>query len=127
MKLLIYAMVGGALGSGARHLVNVGMGRWLGVGGFPWWTLSINVTGCLLMGVLIEVLALKLQGSTDLRTLLATGVLGGYTTFSAYSLDFAVLMQRHEHLQAALYLIGSVAMSIAAIYAGLWLTRWLLT
>jgi CrcB protein len=66
MKLLFYAMAGGALGSGARHLVNVGMGRWLGPG-FPWWTFCVNVTGCFLMGVLIESLALKFQGSTDLR------------------------------------------------------------
>ena len=97
MKLLLYAMAGGALGSGARHLVNVGMGRWLGPG-FPWWTFVVNVSGCFLMGVLIESLALKFQGSTDLRTLLATGVLGGYTTFSAFSLDFSYLMQRGDHL-----------------------------
>jgi fluoride exporter len=126
MKLLFYAMAGGALGSGARHLVNIGMGRWLGAG-FPWWTLFVNVTGCFLMGVLVESLALRFHGSTELRTLLATGVLGGYTTFSAFSMDFAFLVQRHEQVQAALYLVGSVVVSILAFYAGLWLTRWLLT
>jgi fluoride exporter len=126
MRLLVWAVVGGALGSGARHLVNVGMGRLLGAG-FPWWTLFVNVSGCFLMGVLIEALALKFQGSQDLRTFLATGVLGGYTTFSAFSMDFAHLMQRHDHLQALLYLAGSVALSILALYAGLWLTRWVLT
>jgi CrcB protein len=126
MKLLLYAMIGGALGSGARHLVNVGFGRWLGMG-FPWWTFFVNVSGCLLMGVVIESLALKFQGSADLRTFLATGILGGYTTFSAFSLDFAFLMQRHEQMQAALYLVGSVALSILALYAGMSLTRWLLT
>ena len=126
MKLLLYAMAGGALGSGARHLVNVGMGRWLGMG-FPWWTFFVNVLGCGLMGVVIESLALKFQGSADLRTFLATGILGGFTTFSAFSMDFAFLMQRHEHMQAALYLLGSVALSILALYAGMSLTRWLLT
>jgi fluoride exporter len=126
MKLLVWAMVGGALGSGARHLVNVGLGRWLGAG-FPWWTLFVNVSGSLLMGVLIESFALKLQGSQDLRTFLATGVLGGYTTFSAFSMDFAHLVQRHDYLQAGLYLAGSVIVSILALYAGLWLTRWVLT
>lgn len=126
MKLLVWAMVGGALGSGARHLVNVGLGRWLGAG-FPWWTLFVNVTGSLLMGILIESFALKLQGSQDLRTFLATGVLGGYTTFSAFSMDFAHLMQRHDYLQAGLYLAGSVMVAILALYAGLWLTRWALT
>ena len=126
MKLLLYAMAGGALGSGARHLVNVGAGRWLGMG-FPWWTFIVNVLGCGLMGVLVEALALKFHGSVDVRTFVATGILGGFTTFSAFSLDFAVLLQRHEQMQAALYLVGSVALSILALYAGMHLTRWLLT
>jgi CrcB protein len=125
MKHLLYAMIGGALGSGARHAVNVGLGRWLGAG-FPWWTLFVNVTGCFLMGALIETLALRFNASQDLRILLATGVLGGYTTFSAFSLDFSFLMQRHEYLPAAGYLIGSVALSILGLYAGLWLVRTLL-
>ena len=108
MKHLLYAMAGGALGSGARHLVNVGMGRWLGPG-FPWWTFFVNVVGLLPHGrPRSSALALKFHGSIDLRTFLATGVLGGFTTFSAFSLDFAFLMQRQEHMQAALYLVGSV-------------------
>ena len=78
------------------------------------------------MGVLVESLALKFHGSIDLRTFLATGFLGGFTTFSAFSLDFASLMQRQEHMQASLYLIGSVALSILALYAGMSVTRWLL-
>ena len=127
MKLLLWAMVGGALGSGARHAVNVGFGRWLGTGGFPWWTLSINIVGCFLMGALIEAMALRFSGSPELRTFFATGVLGGFTTFSAFSLDFATLAGRSEHLQAGLYLVVSVAASIAAFYAGLWLVRWLPT
>jgi CrcB protein len=126
MKFLLYAMAGGALGSGARHLVNVGMGRWLGAG-FPWWTFTVNVTGCFLMGALIEALALRFQGSMELRTFLATGILGGYTTFSAFSLDFSFLMQRGEHVAAGLYLAGSVGLSILGLYAGLWLTRLVLT
>jgi CrcB protein len=125
VKHLLYAMAGGAIGSGARHLVNVGFGRWLGIG-FPWWTFFVNVVGCGLMGILIESLALKFHGSIDLRTFLATGFLGGFTTFSAFSLDFASLMQRQEHMQASLYLIGSVALSILALYAGMSVTRWLL-
>jgi CrcB protein len=123
MKLLMWAMVGGALGSGARHAVNVGFGRWVGTGGFPWWTLSVNVVGCCLMGVLVEVLAQKFSGSQEMRTFFATGVLGGFTTFSAFSLDFATLVGRNEQLQAVAYLVASVAASIAAFYAGLWLMR----
>jgi fluoride exporter len=119
-------MAGGALGSGARHLVNVGVGRWLGAG-FPWWTFFVNVAGCFLMGVLVEALALKFNGSADLRVFVATGILGGFTTFSAFSLDFAVLVGRNEPLQAGLYLAGSVALSILALYAGMHATRVLLT
>ena len=126
MKLLLYAMAGGALGSGARHLVNVGMSRWLGPG-FPWWTFCVNVSGLLPDGRADRSLALRFQGSTDLRTLLATGVLGGYTTFSAFSLDFSYLMGRGDHLAAGLYLFGSVGLSILGLYAGLWLTRFVLT
>lgn len=125
MKLFLYAMAGGALGSGTRHLINVGLGRWLGAG-FPWWTFLVNVTGCFCMGVLIELLALRYNASADLRTFLATGVLGGYTTFSAFSLDFVTLMGRQEHAAAAFYVIGSVALSLLGVYAGLWLIRTLL-
>ncbi len=127
MKLLVWAMIGGALGSGARHAVNVGFGRWLGTAAFPWWTLFVNIVGCMLMGVLVEALALKLKGSPELRTFLATGVLGGFTTFSAFSLDVAFLMGRNEHLLAGLYLAASVVATIAAFYLGLGVMRWLLT
>lgn len=125
MKLLLFAMAGGALGSGARHLMNIGIGRLAGAG-FPWWTFLINISGCFLMGVLIELLALKFDSSTDLRTFLATGVLGGYTTFSAFSLDFVTLMGRQEYGAAGFYVAGSVVLSLLGVYAGLWLTRSLL-
>jgi len=126
MRLLLLAALGGALGTGARHLVNVGFGRWLGAG-FPWSTLFVNLAGGFLMGVLIEALALKFAGSLELRTLLATGVLGGFTTFSAFSMDFVVLLERQELFLAAVYVAASVVMSILALYAGLSLTRLALT
>ena len=126
MRLLLLAALGGAAGSAARHLVNVGFGRWLGAG-FPWSTLFVNVAGGFLMGVLIEALALKFSGSLELRTLLATGVLGGFTTFSAFSMDFVVLVQREELALAAAYVAASVACSILALYTGLVLTRLALT
>lgn len=125
MKLLLYAMAGGALGSGVRHLTNIGIGRLAGPG-FPWWTFAINISGCFLMGVLIELLALKYDSSPELRTLLATGVLGGYTTFSAFSLDFVTLMSRHDYVGAGFYVVGSVVLSLIGVYAGLWLIRALL-
>jgi len=73
------------------------------------------------------VLALKFKASLDLRAFIATGILGGFTTFSAYALDFATLVGQQVRLLAALYLLGSVVLSIAALYTGLWLTRWLCT
>lgn len=126
MRLLLLATLGGAIGTAARHLVNVGFGRWLG-SGFPWSTLFVNVAGGFLMGALIEALALRYNGSLELRTLLATGVLGGFTTFSAFSLDFVVLLQRQELFLVALYVAGSVVLSILALYAGLLLVRLALT
>lgn len=122
MRLLLYAAAGGAIGTAARHLANVGFGRWLG-GGFPWSTLFVNVAGGFLMGALIEALALRFDGSLELRTFLATGILGGFTTFSAFSMDAVLLIQRGETATAALYVGASVALSILALLAGLWFVR----
>ena len=122
MKLLLLASAGGAIGAGGRYLVNIGMGRWLGPG-FPWSTLSVNVIGSLLMGLVIEAFALRFQGSMEARTFLTTGVLGGFTTFSAFSLDFATLIERKQQLTAGMYLAGSVGISIFALFAGMALMR----
>ena len=118
MRLLLLACAGGAIGAGLRHLVNTGAVRLLGIG-LPWGTVVVNVAGSFLMGFLVEALALRFDGSPELRVFLATGILGGLTTFSAFSLDFAVLLQRGDHLAAALYLAGSVVISILALFAGL--------
>ena len=126
MRLLMLATVGGAIGAGARHLVNIGFGRWLGPH-FPWSTVFINIVGSLLMGVVIEALALRFSGSLELRTFLATGILGGFTTFSAFSLDAVTLIQRGDMSSAALYIGGSVMLSILGLYAGLSLARAVLT
>ena len=126
MRLLLFAAAGGAIGAGARHLVNIGLGRALGTG-FPWSTLFVNISGSLLMGMLIEALALRFNVSPEMRTLLVTGVLGGFTTFSAFSLDFAVLIERGETVSALVYALGSVAASIGALFVGLSLVRAILT
>ncbi len=122
MRLLLYAAAGGAIGTVARHLANVGFGRWLGAG-FPWSTLFVNVVGGFLMGAVIEALALRFDGSLELRTFIATGILGGFTTFSAFSMDAVLMMQRGETAMAAVYIGASVVLSIMALLAGLWLTR----
>lgn len=126
MKFLLLAVAGGALGSGARHLVNVGFGSWSD-GGFPWATLTVNIVGCFLMGVLIEALTLRFDGSLELRTFLATGILGGFTTFSAFSMDFAQLTQRGDLALGLIYVAASVLLSIAAVFAGLAIARAALT
>ena len=126
MRLVIYAAAGGAIGTVARHLANVGFGRWLGAG-FPWSTLFVNVVGGFLMGALIEALALRFDGSLELRTFIATGILGGFTTFSAFALDVEALVSRHQHAAAAIYVAASVGLSILALYVGLLLARAALT
>ena len=120
--MLLLATMGGAIGAGARHLVNVGFGRLLGVH-FPWSTLFVNIVGSFVMGILVEAIALRFGGSVELRTFLATGILGGFTTFSAFSLDAYLLMTRGDTMQAALYVAGSVVLSILGLFLGLTLTR----
>lgn len=78
------------------------------------------------MGILVAVLAFKISGSTEIRTFFATGVLGGFTTFSAFSLDFATLVERGQTMPAMAYVAASVVMSIAALFAGMWAGRTLL-
>lgn len=113
---------GGGLGASLRHLVNLTCARALGTG-FPWGTFIINITGSTVMGLIAGYLAFKGAASQPWRLFLMTGVLGGYTTFSAYSLDAALLYERGELASAALYVAGSVALSIAGLFGGLALVR----
>ena len=122
---ILWVALGGALGSAARYLVNVGAGRAFGMA-FPWHTLIVNIVGCFAMGVLIELLARKLNVGLDTRAFLTTGLLGGFTTFSAFSLDFALLVERKTFGLAGAYAAGSVVLSLAAVFAGLSLVRALL-
>ncbi len=122
MRLLIMATVGGAIGSGARHLVNIAMTRALGPA-FPWATLTVNVVGSFLMGFLVDMIMRRFGGSPEMRTFLATGILGGFTTFSAFSLDISTLLSRDEIITAMVYILASVAISLLALYAGLALSR----
>ena len=126
MRLLLLASAGGAIGAGARYLVHVGVARVLGTS-FPWATLTVNVLGCLLMGIVVELVVLRLDGSPELRTFLAAGILGGFTTFSAFALDVEALVSRHQHAAAAIYVAASVGLSILAFYVGLLLARAALT
>lgn len=122
MNQLLIVAAGGAIGSSLRHLTNLAALRLFGPG-FPWGTLTVNVLGCFAMGLFIEVLGHRLGGSPELRLFIATGVLGGYTTFSAFSLDFATLTERGAIIHGIFYLAASVVLSIGALFAGLWLAR----
>ena len=121
MNSLFPVMIGGAIGAGARHLV----GQWViaRVGpGFPWGTLSINIAGSLAMGLLIGWLARGDAGET-VRLFVGVGILGGFTTFSAFSLDFWALFERGQEGQAFAYVLASVVGAILACGLGLFITR----
>jgi CrcB protein len=122
MPTVLWVALGGAIGASTRYFIGTQTLRLMGTG-FPWGTLCVNIIGSFLMGILIELLALKFNVSQDVRHFLITGILGGFTTFSAFSLDFVVLTERKAHLLAWSYLGASVALSILALFAGLWLAR----
>ncbi len=122
MKTVLMVALGGATGAVARYLVGVGATRFIGAG-FPWGTLIVNIVGSFIMGALIAALALRYSVSNEMRAFLAVGILGGFTTFSAFSLDFAVLMERKDFGLAMLYLGSSVGLSILALFAGLSVAR----
>lgn len=127
-KLFLMAAGGGAIGAGARYLVGVVSLRMLGPhAAFPWATLTVNVVGSFAMGFIIHAIAVRFGASPELRTFLATGVLGGFTTFSAFSLDVVTLIERKASGLAALYVASSVALSILALFAGLHLARQVLS
>lgn len=127
MKLLVLASAGGAIGAGLRYLVNLALAGPVIVRGalvFPWATLIVNIAGGFLMGVVVVIVGEKLGGSPEWRTFLATGILGGLTTFSAYSLDMMKLLTDGGiSLRFIAYTLGSVILAFAALAAGLWLAR----
>jgi CrcB protein len=125
MKQLLLVGLGGAIGSVARYLAGIVILRWTGVG-FPFNTLFVNVVGSFIMGLLVATM-LRIDPAralaTDVRLFLAVGMLGGFTTFSSFSADVAALWERGTHGETALYVLGSVALSIGAVFAGLFLVR----
>lgn len=126
MTSLIWIALGGALGASSRHLVGLWAMRMLGTG-LPWGTLFVNIAGSFAMGLFIEFLALRFQGNTELRLFVATGFLGGFTTFSAFSLDFVLMWSRGEVWWALGYALASVVCSVGALFLGLWAVRAVLT
>ena len=122
MNSYLLVFVGGGIGASLRHAVNMLSARGLGTA-FPWGTFIINISGSLVMGLIAGYLAFKGGASQPWRLFVMTGILGGYTTFSAFSLDAALLYERGEIAAALFYVLGSVVLSIAGLFAGLALVR----
>jgi CrcB protein len=118
----LIVFVGAGIGGALRHGVNVMTLRVL-ASQFPFHTIFVNIAGSFVMGMLAAWFALKADPGPSWRLFLSTGILGGFTTFSAFSLDTALLYERGEWMLAALYVVGSVALSIAALFAGMMLVR----
>ena len=122
MNSFLLVAIGGAIGASARHGVSLLALRTLGPG-WPWGTFAANLIGSFLMGCLIGWLAFKVDGGRDMRLLLGTGILGGFTTFSAFSLETFQMIERKAHLQAAGYALGSIVAGVLCLLVGLALAR----
>jgi len=121
MGMVFAVGVGGGLGALARYYIAGAIQS--AVTTFPWGIFVVNISGGLMMGLIVEASALKLNLSPELRAFLTVGILGGYTTFSTFSLDSALMLQKGQYIAAAGYMIGSVVLSILALFAGLWIVR----
>jgi CrcB protein len=122
MNILVAIALGGGIGALGRHFLSVAVALVLG-SAFPWGIFVVNILGGFLMGVIVETGALKLDYSHETRAFLTTGLLGGFTTFSAFSLDASLLIERGDWMGAMFYVAGSALLSIIALFAGLWLVR----
>jgi len=120
--LYLIVFLGAGIGGALRHGVNVGAARLLG-NGFPFGTLIVNIVGSFVMGAFAGYFAFRPGISQLLRLFLTTGLLGGFTTFSAFSLDAALLIERHNYALSAGYIAGSVVASVSALFLGLALFR----
>lgn len=122
MNGLLYVACGGAIGASLRHLLG-GAAKNLFGSGYPYGTFAANVLGGFLMGMLVGWMALKVSGGENLRLFLGVGLLGGFTTFSAFSLDAVLMYERKDYAAMAGYIGGSVILSIGALILGLMLAR----
>jgi CrcB protein len=122
LQLIIAVAIGGALGSVSRYVVGVIAGRLLG-SAFPWGTLFINIVGSFAIGVLVEIFALRWSASEFTRVFLTIGICGGFTTFSTFSLDAVLLLERGEYAAASAYMVGSMVLAVGGLFGGLHLMR----
>lgn len=123
MQPTLLVMVGGAIGAALRYHLGKTALRLFG-SGWPWGTLGANVIGGMVMGLFVGWLAARAQGGENVRLFFAVGILGGFTTFSSFSLEAILMIERGEILSALAYILVSVIASIGALALGLTLTRW---
>lgn len=121
-KLILAVAAGGAFGSVLRYVSMSLVGRWAG-SGFPWGTLFVNVVGSFIMGVLVEMVAQRWSMGEGMRALIFVGVLGGFTTFSTFSLDVGLMIERHQIWPALFYATLSVVAGVLALFGGLAVVR----
>ncbi|MHA1567360.1 MAG: fluoride efflux transporter CrcB [Alphaproteobacteria bacterium] len=122
MKLILAIAAGGAIGAVARHYVAFQVSMLLGRD-FPWGTLAVNILGSFILGTLIELMALVWSPSQEIRALLTVGMLGAFTTFSTFSLDTVLLIERGDTATAMGYIATSLLLSVGALFLGLRLAR----
>lgn len=120
--LYLYVAVGGAFGSLMRFIVMSWISGWAGKE-FPYATLIVNILGSFLLGIMVGVFAVLVPRGRELHALIAVGALGGFTTFSTFSLDLYMLMERSQFFEAAAYVLLSVFTSVIALFLGMWLLR----
>ncbi|TAH36097.1 MAG: fluoride efflux transporter CrcB [Alphaproteobacteria bacterium] len=116
--MILAVAIGGALGSTARYLTNIGAGKFLGTD-FPYGTMIVNIIGSFIIGYWMESMALRWNVGMELRAFLIVGILGGFTTFSAFSLDAILLLQRGQTTPAVIYICASVLLSLLATILGI--------
>lgn len=122
MEMIALVAVGGAFGASGRYMVGK-LAVWLLGIGFPYGTFIVNILGAVMMGFFIHMLAVKLNGSNEMRVFMATGVLGGFTTFSAFSLEVANMIERGSWSTAFMYAFASVLLCVIGVFAGLYMAR----
>lgn len=122
MKMILAIGLGGAVGALSRHFMAHRVAQMAGHG-FPWGTLAVNILGSFLMGLLVTLLAQKFETSQEMRGFLVVGLLGGFTTFSAFSMETALLIERNTWGLAAGYIGASVMLAVGGLFLGIWAAR----
>ncbi|MCJ8509613.1 fluoride efflux transporter CrcB [Rhizobium lemnae] len=122
MLNIFLVAVGGAFGSVCRYLTGILMTRLMG-SAFPWGTITVNIVGSFAIGLLTELVARRFDASLEIRLLLVVGILGGFTTFSSFSLDTVALIEKGAVSSAVIYVFSSVVISLVSTFAGFALGR----